>query len=142
MAWSRQEDKQAEVQPPRAGNPAEPPAAERAGAPGRVGIGSSMVVEGELRGREDLTIAGRVDGKIFLDGHRLTVAPNGKIRADIRDAASVVVHGEMVGNITATDRVEVSSSGSMQGDIHAPSVALAEGARFKGSIDMSPPKKP
>ena len=54
------------------------------------------------------------------------------------DAASVVVHGQLVGNITATDSVEVAATGMMEGDIRAPRVALAEGARFRGRIDMSP----
>jgi cytoskeletal protein CcmA (bactofilin family) len=97
-----------------------------------------MQIQGELTGREDLTIDGSVEGRIVLHGHRLTIAKNGKIKAEVTDAASVVVHGQLVGNITATDSVEVAATGMMEGDIRAPRVALAEGARFRGRIDMSP----
>jgi len=114
-----------------------PDAGSTPGAP-KVGIGSSMSIKGELTGDEDLTIDGRVEGKIFLNNHQLTVGKNGRIRADIRDARSVVIHGEIRGNIAATDRVEVAGSGTMHGDIRAPRVVLADGARFKGRIDMEP----
>jgi cytoskeletal protein CcmA (bactofilin family) len=102
-----------------------------------VNIGKSIQIKGELTGNEDLTIEGRVDGKIYLRDHNLTVGANGHITAEIH-AKSVIVVGDVVGNITADDRVEVASTGSMQGDICAPRVVLADGARFKGSIDMEP----
>ena len=142
MSWIRQKDEEPTRRPdPRADagetRAARAEAAERVGRE-RVHIGPSMEIRGELRGNEDLTIDGLVEGKIYLNGHRLTVARNGKIRAEVRDAACLVVHGEMVGNVQTSDRVEVASTGSMLGDIRAPRVVLADGARFKGSIDMSP----
>jgi len=100
-----------------------------------VNIGQSIQIKGELTGNEDLTIEGKVDGKIFLKDHNLTVGSNGKITADIH-AKNVTVVGEVVGNITADDKVEVAETGSMKGDVVAPRVVLADGARFKGSIDM------
>ena len=102
-----------------------------------INLGKSMRIKGELSGDEDLTIEGRLDGKITLGDHALTIGSNGQIKAEIR-AKSVVVAGELVGNITATDRVEVASTGSVLGDLRAPRVVLADGARFRGSIDMEP----
>lgn len=101
----------------------------------KICIGSSMHIKGELTGKEDLTIDGRVDGKILLTGHQLTIEENGHVTAEIHDASTVIVRGTMIGNITADDKVEVASQGSMQGDIRAPRVVLADGSRFKGTID-------
>lgn len=100
-----------------------------------VNIGQSVQIKGELTGNEDLTIEGKVEGKMTLSGHALTVGANGRIHGEIR-AKSVVVVGEVDGNILADDKVEVAATGSMKGDIVAPRVILADGARFKGTIDM------
>ena len=100
-----------------------------------VNIGQSIQIKGELTGNEDLTIEGKVEGKISLKDHNLTIGANGKITAEIQ-AKTVMIIGEIVGNITADDKVEVAATGSMKGDIVAPRVVLADGARFKGSIDM------
>lgn len=99
-------------------------------------IGQSIEISGELTGNEDLNFDGKIDGKINLKDHRLTVGNNGRIRAEIR-AKSVTVNGEVVGNVYADDKIEISPSGSVQGDLCAPRVALADGSRFKGAIDMS-----
>jgi cytoskeletal protein CcmA (bactofilin family) len=106
-------------------------------------IGQSIQVKGELTGSEDLIIDGQVDGKIHLEEHNLTVGANGRITADIK-AKGVVVLGQVNGNITATDRIEITPSGSVQGDLRAQRVALADGATFRGAIDMKPaaPAKP
>jgi len=100
-----------------------------------VNIGQSIHIKGELTGNEDLTIEGKVEGKVFLKDHNLTIGANGKITAEIQ-AKTVMVLGEVTGNITADDKVEVATSGSMRGDIMAPRVVLADGAKFKGAIDM------
>jgi cytoskeletal protein CcmA (bactofilin family) len=100
-----------------------------------VNIGQSIHIKGELTGNEDLTIEGKVEGKVFLKDHNLTVGANGKIVAEIQ-AKTVMVLGEVTGNITADDKVEVAATGSMRGDIQAPRVVLADGAKFKGAIDM------
>lgn len=100
-----------------------------------VNIGQSISIKGELTGNEDLTIDGKVDGKILLKDHNLTIGANGRITAEVH-AKTVVVVGEVIGNITADDKVEVAPSGSVTGDMRAPRVVLADGARFKGSIDM------
>ena len=101
-------------------------------------IGKSVVIKGELSGSEDLTIEGQVDGKIELRQNVLTIGPNGKIKAQVF-AKSVVILGEVTGNVTASEKVDIRDNGSVDGDIAAPRVAIAEGAHFRGSIDMQRP---
>ena len=127
-----------------------PPAAEAARTPSApseplrgmerttVNIGKSVVIKGELSGSEDLTIEGQVDGKIELRQNVLTIGPNGKIKAQVF-AKSVVILGEVTGNVTASEKVDIRDNGSVDGDIAAPRVAIAEGAHFRGSIDMQRP---
>jgi cytoskeletal protein CcmA (bactofilin family) len=100
-----------------------------------VNIGKSVVIKGELSGSEDLIIEGQVDGKIELRENVLTIGPNGKIKAQIF-AKAVIVQGEVTGNVTATEKVDIRDNGSLDGDIASPRVAIAEGAHFRGSIDM------
>lgn len=100
-----------------------------------VNIGKSVVIKGELNGSEDLTIEGHVEGTIQLRDHALTIGPNGKIKAQVF-AKSVIVLGEVTGNVTASDKVDIRDNGSVDGDIIAPRVAIAEGAHFRGSVDM------
>jgi cytoskeletal protein CcmA (bactofilin family) len=94
-----------------------------------------VIITGELNGSEDLTIEGQVDGKIELKDHVLTIGPNGKIKAQIF-ARALIVLGEVSGNVSASERVEIRDGGSVDGDIVAPRVAIADGAHFRGSVDM------
>src|SRR5213594_471091 len=108
--------------------------------PGRSGgrlvnIGPSIHIKGELQGDEDLTIDGRVEGKIDLREHNLTIGPNGKIKADLY-ARTIVVSGEVTGSAFAAERVEIAPSGRLMGDITSPRITIADGAHFKGSVDM------
>ena len=100
-----------------------------------VNIGKSVVIKGELSGSEDLTIEGQVEGKIELKDHLLTIGPNGRIKAQIF-AKTVIVLGEVNGNVSASEKVEIRDGGSVDGDIVSPRVAIAEGAHFRGSVDM------
>ena len=102
---------------------------------GVVNIGKSVVIKGELNGSEDLTIEGHVEGTIQLKDHVLTIGPNGRIKAQVF-AKAVIVLGEVTGNVTATDKVDIRDNGSVDGDIVSPRVAIAEGAHFRGSVDM------
>src|SRR5882724_10172654 len=104
-------------------------------------IGKSIIINGELSGSEDLTIEGRVDGKIELRDHVLTVGSNGKIKAQV-SAKAIVVLGQVTGNLNATERVDIKESGSVEGDIVSPRVAIADGSHFKGSIDMQKKDQP
>jgi cytoskeletal protein CcmA (bactofilin family) len=100
-----------------------------------VNIGKSVVIKGELNGSEDLTIEGHVEGTIQLRDHVLTIGPNGRIKAQVF-AKSVIVLGEVTGNVTTSDKVDIRDGGSVDGDIISPRVAIAEGAHFRGSVDM------
>ena len=100
-----------------------------------VNIGKSVVIKGELNGSEDLTIEGHVEGRIELKDHVLTIGPNGKIKAQVF-AKAVIVLGEVNGNVTASEKVDIRDGGSVDGDIISPRVAIAEGAHFRGSVDM------
>jgi len=101
----------------------------------KVNIGKSVVIKGELSGSEDLTIEGQVDGKIELRQNVLTIGPNGRIKAEV-NAKAVVVQGEVTGNITASEKIDIRDAGSVDGDLAAPRIAIADGAHFRGSIDM------
>jgi cytoskeletal protein CcmA (bactofilin family) len=100
-----------------------------------VNIGKSVVIKGELNGSEDLTIEGHVEGTIQLRDHVLTIGPNGRIKAQVF-AKAVIVLGEVTGNVTASEKVDIRDNGSVDGDIVSPRVAIAEGAHFRGSVDM------
>ena len=99
-------------------------------------IGKSVIIKGELSGSEDLTIEGQVEGKIELNNNTLTIGTNAKIKAQVF-AKTVVVLGEVTGNITASEKVDIRDNGSVEGDITSPKVAIAEGAHFRGAIDMN-----
>lgn len=100
-------------------------------------IGQSVHVKGDLNGREDIRIEGTIEGSVCVEEHSVAIGAHGRIQADVT-ARSVTVEGQVVGNITADDRVEIAATGSVLGNIRAGRVVLAEGARFKGSIDMGP----
>jgi cytoskeletal protein CcmA (bactofilin family) len=125
-------------QPPQPAQAVPPPPRAETGQfmeKDNVNIGKSVVIKGELNGSEDLTIEGQVEGTIELRDHVLTIGPNGKIKAQVF-AKSVIVLGEVSGNVTATEKVDIREKGSVDGDIISPRVAIAEGAHFRGSVDM------
>ena len=123
------------VQPQQASTSAPQPEARQQIGRDVVNIGKSVVIKGELNGSEDLTIEGQVEGKIELKDHVLTIGPNGKIKAQVF-AKALIVLGEVNGNVTASEKVEIRDGGSVDGDIVSPRVAIAEGAHFRGSVDM------
>src|SRR5216117_278182 len=104
-----------------------------------VNIGKSVVIKGELNGSEDLTIEGHVEGRIELRENVLTIGPNGKIKAELF-AKAIVILGEVIGNVVASEKVDIRENGSVEGDITAPRVAIAEGAHFRGSVDIQATK--
>ena len=141
--WKRDESVKPTTPTPTA-PPAPPAPAAAAPAPSdvraqierdKVNIGKSVVIKGELSGSEDLTIEGHVEGRIELRENVLTIGPNGKIRAEVF-AKAVIVLGEVTGNVTASEKVDIRDNGSVDGDIASPRVAIAEGAHFRGSVDM------
>jgi cytoskeletal protein CcmA (bactofilin family) len=107
-----------------------------------VNIGKSVIIKGDLSGSEDLTLEGQVEGKIELRQNVLTIGPNGRIKAAVF-AKTVIIQGEVQGDITASERIDIRDAGSVDGDLSAPRIAIADGAHFRGSIDMQKtPAKP
>ena len=100
-------------------------------------IGSSIQINGDLRGDEDLRIEGNVSGTVELKNSALTIGKEGKVKAGVY-AKSIAVDGETKGDLYATDRVSVHVNARVQGNIIAPKVSIEEGAHFKGSIEMDP----
>lgn len=99
-------------------------------------LGKSVVVKGHLSASEDLTIEGRVEGTITVGG-QLTVGHHGQIEARIL-ARVATIRGTVHGDVTATEKVEILATGSLDGDVVAPRIAIAEGACFRGKMDIQP----
>ena len=97
-------------------------------------IGPNIRIQGELSGDEDLVVEGRVEGKISVS-KGLRIGPQAQVNAEVK-AHHVTIAGRIVGNVTATEKVEILPSGILEGNIRAPKIAIAEGAQFKGSVDM------
>jgi len=97
-------------------------------------IGSSIVIDGEISGDEDLVIQGTVKGRISLK-ESLYVESSGVVEADI-DTQNVEIAGRVTGNIVASDKVELKAACRVIGDIKAPRILIADGAAFRGNVDM------
>ena len=107
---------------------------ERDKAMGNTVISNGIVIDGEVSGEEPLTILGTVKGKISTT-QNLAVEPGATVEADI-ETTSLSVGGRVTGNVVARERVEVRANGKMVGDIKAPRIVIADGAAFKGNVDM------
>lgn len=97
-------------------------------------IGESILISGSLAGDEDLTVRGRVEGTLTLT-RTLVVEPTGMVKAEVQ-VKNCIIAGVVVGNVTATESVEITKEGRMVGDIAAPRVIIVDGASFRGRIDM------
>lgn len=145
MVWKKSDDypqpEQTASQPRPTSAPAPAPVA--AAAPSqpeprrgeRATIGPSIFIKGDLTGEEDLIIQGRVEGKVDLKQHNLTIGGNGRVRADVYGRV-VIVEGEVHGNVFAQEQAVVKTSGTLHGNITSPRVTLEDGSKFKGAIDM------
>jgi len=97
-------------------------------------IGKTMRLKGELVGSIDVEIQGVVEGRVQVEEHLLVIAEGGRAMAEV-SAREVVVRGQVVGNVKATERIVVETSGVVMGDICAPSIQLDDGSRFTGTIN-------
>ena len=97
-------------------------------------VGQSILISGKLTGDEDLTVRGRVEGELTLS-KTLIVETTGVVKANVA-VRNAIVSGVVVGNINATESVELTREGRMVGDIHAPRVIIVDGASFRGRVDM------
>lgn len=98
-------------------------------------IGANIKICGDIIGKEDLVIEGKVEGTVSLEGHSLKIGSSGILNADVK-ATTVHIEGEVTGDITGIEKVIVTKQGKVHGDIKAPRVTLEEGGKIKGSIDM------
>jgi cytoskeletal protein CcmA (bactofilin family) len=98
-------------------------------------IGKSVTIKGQIFSREDLVVDGEIEGAIELNEHRLTVGPNGRVRAGIK-AREIVVLGTIDGNVEALDKIDIRKDAKLVGDIKTARIIIEDGAYFKGSIDI------
>ncbi len=101
-------------------------------------IGRAVSIRGDIISHEDLMIDGDLDGKIMADQYRLTVGPNGKVRADIK-AREVTIQGSVEGKVEATEKIIIRKDGTLVGDVKMAGIVIEDGAYFKGSIDITRP---
>jgi cytoskeletal protein CcmA (bactofilin family) len=99
-------------------------------------VTSTLLIKGDIQGREDLYIDGEVQGTIRLSEGRVTVGPHGKISADV-DAREVVVRGKVKGAVHGRDRVEVGRTGEIRGDILTSRLAIEEGAQMHSKVEIT-----
>ena len=99
-------------------------------------LGTSIVIKGDLIASEDLTLYGKMEGSVTLEGgHTLTIGRHADIKAAI-DAKAVVIQGTVTGNVTAREKVEIQTTGSVAGDVSSPRLAIADGASIKGKVHV------
>ena len=142
--WRKPEDAKPVSPAAEIPNPvrAEPPVRSVAGLTAEVVqpsggiITSSLLIKGEIRGREDLYIDGEVQGTIHLSDGRVTVGPHGKISADV-DAREVIVRGKVKGAVRGRERVEIGPTGEIRGDIVTIRIAIDEGAQIHSKVEIS-----
>jgi cytoskeletal protein CcmA (bactofilin family) len=99
-------------------------------------VTSSLVIKGEIRGREDLYIDGEVQGSIHVVDGRVTIGPHGKISADV-EAREIVIRGTVKGSLRGRDRVEVGRTGNIRGDITTLRIAIEEGAQVHSKVEIA-----
>ena len=99
-------------------------------------VGKNVIIKGQIVSREDLTIEGEFEGTIEIGEHRLAIAQEGKVRADV-NAREVEVIGSMQGKVEAVDKVYVRKGASVVGDIHSAGIIIEDGAYIKGGIDLT-----
>ena len=99
-------------------------------------LGRSVIVKGEIRSQEDLTIDGEVEGLVDAQGHRLTIGPNGRLQTNGVKAREVVVMGKMNGSVEATEKVYIRKDAQLVGDVQTAGIVIEDGAYFKGGIDI------
>ena len=123
--------------PAQAAQPASPAAAGQPAERRVVAwVGKSVIFRGDLISSEDMTIDGRIEGTIDVRDHHLTIGPNGKVAADIV-AHSITVFGEVTGSLTSRDKAEIRVGATVEADLSCRTLAIQEGAYFRGTVTMS-----
>ena len=127
--------------PVLASPPPAPVRAERGGSTTMANIGKSLRIKGDVEGDEDTVIEGRVEGRVTLKNHHLTVGANGEVQGEV-SGKQVTVVGRVTGNVVASERIEVRETGQVQGDVISPRLLVTEGALINGAITMKSPGSP
>ena len=99
-------------------------------------LGQSMRIKGELSASEDMTLCGHMEGRVTLNDHTLTIGPGADIRAEIK-ASTVVIMGVVLGNVTASQKIDLRATGSVTGDIAAPRIVIADGGQLLGKVQIT-----
>jgi cytoskeletal protein CcmA (bactofilin family) len=99
-------------------------------------LGKTVVIRGEVKGNEDLTLDGRVEGTVTLEDNRLTIGPSAHVTADLT-AKDVLILGRVQGNVVATGRVELRAGCVVEGDVRALRLAIEDNAVFRGKVDLT-----
>jgi len=99
-------------------------------------VGKSITIKGDISGNEDVLVEGKVEGKVELPEHQLTIGTNGICEATV-NAKTVIVVGRVAGDVTGIEHVEIQASGVVDGNVKAPRLVVKEGAVLNGSISMT-----
>jgi len=105
-------------------------------SPAKAVLGKSVVFKGQIQSREDLIIEGEVEGTIEMPEHRLTIAADGDVHANV-NAREIEVIGSIEGRLEAVDKVYIRRGAKFIGDIHAAGIIIEDGGYIKGNIDLS-----
>jgi len=103
-------------------------------------VGSSVVIKGELSAKEDIRIAGRVEGRVDVEGFSIILEQGGELHADVA-AAGIIVAGTVKGSLVAERRIELRSTASIQGDLVAPTIRVEDGALVTGKMEIEGTRK-
>lgn len=98
-------------------------------------LGKTIHFKGTISGTEDVSIDGEVEGTIELGSHAVIVGPHGNVSAAVQ-ARELIVHGKLKGNAQARDRIEVSRTGSVLGDLAMARISIEDGAFIQGRVDI------
>jgi cytoskeletal protein CcmA (bactofilin family) len=137
--FDKRKDPEPQPEPQNSGSatPDNRPRMPEPGPRGVAMIGKTISIKGDISGEENLVVEGRVDGTIHLKNNDLTIGQSGQVHANLI-ANTVRIDGEVKGDITGVEKVVITKTGRVQGNIVGPRVTLEDGAKFKGSIDMDP----
>lgn len=111
-----------------------PPKAEGQVGPSITYFGPNITLDGTVSGSEPVLIEGTLRGKIQLQSD-LQIGTKARVEATVH-ARNVTVEGKVTGDISADDRLELVMTATVDGNIKAPKIIVAEGAKFRGSVDM------
>jgi cytoskeletal protein CcmA (bactofilin family) len=104
-------------------------------------IGKTIVIRGEVTASEDIVVSGRVEGAIRVAGHAVLVNAGAQVVADI-EARAITVSGQIVGAICAAERIELRETSDIQGEMEAPTIKMADGAKFEGKAETKSASRP